>query len=220
MQRSWFKATSVLLLLLLVAIVTTSPTISYSASTTYYAGYYYYASESWPPPNGVSAAIYTIDKSVSGENFYCQWPTVILSYTNGYWIQVGYFKGYHSGYQLKFYVEKKDSGGHQLWWKTSPTAGKTYGYYLFLPRGTTVWKAGVSGKFEQELQVSPFTARDYQAFSEMTTKSINIDGTHFTSICYALGTDWRFWDRHVPGANSPYEVIEISHYEFKARGGG
>ena len=201
-------------LLFAVQIITASP-------ERYYAGYYYYGTAGYPPPNGVSADIYTINKEVSGENFYAQWPCVILSYAYKYWVQVGYNKGYDSNYQLLWYVEKQDINGYQIIWykKDSPLSGITYHYYLYQPRGTTIWRAGVTGYFEQELEVSPYTARDYQAFSETTTQSINIDGTHFLYISYAKGSDWYLWDRHLSRADNPYWVKEISDYEFKAGGG-
>lgn len=186
----------------------------------YYAGYYYYGFKGSPPPNGVSADIYTIDSWVTGANFYRQWSGVTLSYTYHYWIQVGYNKRYDTNFALKWYIEKNDLNGYQLYWKNSPLAYNTYHHYLYRASDQTYWRAGVSGQFEDQIQTAPYSAIDYQAFSETTTTDININGTHFTYISYAQGSDWRQWDQHYPRADPPYTIQEISNYEFTASGGG
>lgn len=219
-SKNWIFVTTISTLITasLVTAFMVFPVIA--SAEHYYAGYYYYGYEDSPPPNGVSADIYTIDSWVTGANFYCQWPSVMLSYRYMYWIQVGYNKGYDTNFALKWYIEKIDQNGYEIRWKNSPLSYNTYHYYLYRSSGQTYWRVGVSGQFEDIIQPYPYLAIDYQAFSETTTADINIDGTHFTYISYAQGSDWRLWDQHYPRADPPYKIQEMSNYEFTASGGG
>jgi len=208
--------------MLLASTVSVTPVF---AQTRYYAGYYYFGAAGAPPaPGGVRANIVTIDQGVSGQNFYCQWVAVVISYWPSlYWLQVGYNKGYdsHPPYSLEWYSEKQDAGGWQLWWTgLHPTAWSTYVYYVSRNPGATAWQMGVGGQFERTYTPNPNTYVDYQALSETTDFAINIGGTHFSSISYKDSTNWYLWDRHVKRADWPYWVNEIAHYEFTAGGGG
>jgi len=50
---------------------------------------------------------------------------------------------------------------------------------------------------------------------------INIDGAYLKWLCIKrTDIDWDVWDRHVGDADPPYWINQISHYEFKAGGGG
>ena len=189
-----------------------------------HVGYRYYQNGGWPPPNGVAADIKTINKDVPYGNFYTQSVCVWLSVTQGYWLQVGYYKGTYGSYTLKWYVEKLDSSGVPChYWQTkTPTAGTTYHYYLDHTDGTSKWKCGVDGQFNKDLTPSPYTARNYEAMSEMTTNIQVIDGTYYKYLYYAQGTDWNFWNTHYPVNEDPtvYTLTELYHYRFKADGGG
>lgn len=186
----------------------------------FYAGYYYYGSEGYPPPNGIKGDIYTIDKSVPEGNFYCQWVTVILRYRPLYWIQIGYSKAPSTQYRVRSYTEKWDANGYDIQYFSFRSSDVTYNYWISKDSSSGIWTCG-SEDWSYYLGVlNPNSARDYQAFSETTNTAINIDGTHFMNLCYKLGNDWQFWDRHVKRQDSPYWVSEVSHYEFYAGGGG
>jgi len=186
----------------------------------FYAGYFYYNSEGWPPPGGVKGDICTIDKPVPQGQFYCQWVIVILKYRPLYWIQVGYGKSPDTQYKLRSYVEKQDVNGYDIQYFSFRYQGNTYTYWASKDLSSGVWICG-SNDWSYYLGVlNPNSARDYQAFSETTVFTINIDGTHFMNICYKLGSDWQLWDRHVVRQDYPYWVSEVSNYEFYAGGGG
>ena len=66
----------------------------------------------------------------------------------------------------------------------------------------------------------PYSAVDLQAFSETTTTSMRIDNTHFNGLRYYTGRSFPLCDDREARVNPPYWIQEISHYEFKAGGGG
>ncbi|MEM2305226.1 MAG: hypothetical protein QXK51_07745, partial [Candidatus Methanomethylicia archaeon] len=102
-------------------------TFSASLPPPYYAGYFYYGPPGgYPPPNGVKGNIYTIDK----DGTYCQWVTVMLSYTPMYWVQVGYDKSSKSNFKLLSFYEKKDENGYDFEYFNSRTPGVTYQYWI------------------------------------------------------------------------------------------
>jgi len=183
-------------------------------ATRYYTGYLYYGYAGSPPANGVRATIYTINKEVIDSNFYCEWPTVALSYTYGYWIQVGYNKGYDSNYQLYWYTERYDSNGYNIYWHGQPTAGSTYNYYIERSTGSSTWTLGVDSQFSRNITPSPYSPVDYQALTETTTSDIDIDGTHFTSLQTKSGNDWNSWNTHYAVADLPYTITQTSNTEF------
>lgn len=205
----------------------------------WYAGYAYFNYPGGsPPPNGVMGRIYTLSKWVPGppdpENpgtytqFYAQWLTAILSYSYNYWVQVGYFRGWFKGteYYETFYYEACDTtrGGKPVQYFISyptPIVSNWYNYFIRKTSSQTYWTVGSSSQFSKKVTVSPYAAIDYQAMSEMTTSSINIDGTHFDElqVGYPSG-DWWFWDRKIKVNISPYTVSVITNYEFTAGGGG
>jgi hypothetical protein len=193
----------------------------------YYAGYALFSYDSQlTGPYGVSAKIYTINKNVPTGQLYAQWPTVMLSYAAGYWIQVGYTKGYDTNYQPRWYAEKLDATGYKkTWWNTSsPSAGTTYTYWIRRTNPTSgVWTGGVSSYWTWTFgTLNPNVPVDYQAFSETSDTRINIGGTHFSSLSVLSynGIDWIPWYRHVPWVDLPYTLTEVSNSEFYASGGG
>ncbi|MBS7619677.1 hypothetical protein KEJ21_03420 [Candidatus Bathyarchaeota archaeon] len=122
-------------------------------------------------------------------------------------------------FQRKYYVEWRVSGGGGLqkdW--GGPTVGSTKHYYIELPSSS--WRAGVSGVFTKTFSYTN-SARDYQAYTETSSSEVKIDGTRFSYLSYRQNNDWILWYRHVPNVdNPPYYLIEKSHYEFEAYGGG
>ena len=218
------RITNSVIAAMLLAVVSMFVVLSVNAAPgRFYAGYYYYRSEGHPPPYGVFADIRTIDQDVPTGQFYAQWPTVMLSYTYMYWIQVGYTKGYGGNLQLRWYAEKWDEYG----WSPpkfygSPNAWSYYGYWISKNPDTGRWTGGVDSIWTHDFgTLTPNNAVDYQAFSEMTENTIEIDGTHFRGLSLKYTRyDWILWDRHVKRADPPYGVTEISHYEFYASGGG
>gem|GEM_PF-2467048 len=191
-------------------------TFSASLPPPYYAGYFYYGPPGgYPPPNGVKGNIYTIDK----DGTYCQWVTVMLSYTPMYWVQVGYDKSSKSNFKLLSFYEKKDENGYDFEYFNSRTPGVTYQYWISKDPSLHVWTCG-SNDWSKFLNVlKPNSAVDYQAFSEMPLPTlVNIDGTHFMYLSYRI-YDWWLWDRCVEHADEPYWIIKVSNYEFYAGGG-
>ena len=214
-----------LLLSFFIGIICVMSFTSAQASR-FYAGYYYFG-YSGQAPWGVYARIYTIDPNVPSYEAHFQWDTVILDYDRGYWLQLGYHRNppYHG---LVFYWEVFDSDeSTHTDLDISPTVGATYRYTIVYAEKTdpTLWDFLIRDEtsntiFSLEVSANPYTPIDLQAFVETTTGSINIDGTHFSYLSYFDGRSWPLWDRHVPRADSPYWLDEISHYEFRAGGGG
>lgn len=209
--------------LILISIVIAAPPIYAQSGSRYYAGYrlgrgYY----------GVSGNIYTINPAVTGWNFIAQWVCVVISYRYRYWVQVGYSKGFDTDYQLRFYVEKLDQNGYSIIWVLNPTpsAGTTYTYIIAggIFDGRYGWdirvRRGIQDLYRTIIYTVPYSAEDLQAFSETTTTSIRIDNTHFSGLSYYTGRSFPLWDDREARVNPPYWIWEISHYEFKAGGGG
>ena len=193
-----------------------------SASANYFAGYYYLASAGSPPSNGVSASIYTINPTVTGNQMMMQWPMVIISYTYMYYTQIGYWKGDYTNYALEYFWQTTNSSGFfggNSSEQSGPAAGSTHGYSISKSNSDTHWSLYVDGTLKYTS--GPTTVVDYQAFSETTTTAIVITNTHFNYLEYKQVNDWNLWDRHVNGSNTPsYTVNQISNYEFTASGGG
>ncbi|MBS7635090.1 hypothetical protein KEJ34_06340 [Candidatus Bathyarchaeota archaeon] len=70
--------------------------------------------------------------------------------------------------------------------------------------------------------VTPNVPVDEQSLVEVYgSTSICITGSHFRNLrVYDPQLYWYYWDRHVPDVDRPYILIEISHREFRAAGGG
>jgi len=199
------------------------PTTSAGASSQrYYAGYYYGGAK-W----GVTAKIYTIDASIPFWNGYAEWITVIISYSYEYFIQLGYFKQWKLWIERNFYVETKSAYGYQQKKVDGkPEARHTYTYVIAHAQKADpeLWRVtireGAQELYSGEVRVKPYEPEDLQAFVETTTTKICIDGSHFSDICYFDGRSWPYWDKHLPRADSPYYLYEVSHHEFDAHGGG
>ena len=187
-----------------------------------YCGYAYYDPPGGSAPYGVKGTIKTIDKTVpEGYYFYCQSVTIIISYANGYWVQVGYYKGEVTDRTLKFYVERYDGTSYyNRTWKGTPSSGNSYTYYIEPDSGSKDWKLAAISQFTNYTNTNPDTSVDLQALVETTTDDINIDGTDYTYLSYKVQNDWRLWSTHEPSDDPPYSLTEESDYEFEASGGG
>ncbi|MGB9718678.1 MAG: hypothetical protein ACPL4E_09630 [Thermoproteota archaeon] len=222
-QQGWMIEQAIIVTLLIAVLSLICVTLTTAQGVRYYAGYTFYGYEGTSPPYGVSARIYTINKNVPTGHFYAQWPTIILSYVYGFWVQVGYTKGWDTNYQLTWYAEKNDWNGWEIHWIGTPSVGATYNYWIERYENSDVWVGGVSGYWIWDFgTLNPNTAVDYQAFSETTTTGINIDGTRFSNLCILSynGIDWIPWFRHVPKHDPPYWLTQVSDCEFYAWGGG
>lgn len=202
-----------------------------------YAGYYLKRYEHYDP-YGVRAVINTIDPSVpSGQNFLAEWDTIVLSYRlglYGYWIQLGYLKGWDSTYQQFFdypvyYWEKWDSSGYTHRIPGVPNVSRYITYTIqYAPIGSDpgrykwiIYDEGAGTKIEGYISVYPYDPRDLQAFVETTTSQIRITCSYFLNLSLTYdGVGWAYWGEHVPEVDPPYTLTEISHHEFMASGGG
>lgn len=219
----------VLIIILLLAIMLCPVSLALAQAQRWYAGYYYRSYEGWGP-YGVTGRIYTIDPYVPSYDAHFQWVTVILSYDPLYWLQLGYHRNPpHHG--LLFYWEAFDStiSEHNDIQNPTPTFGEDYSHLIVSLQENEWYKFHVYETYDgqvgliwqHEISVKPYAAVDLQAFVETTTYGINIDGTHFSGLRhYYGGRGWFLWNRHVPGVDYPYQLNEISHYEFQASGGG
>lgn len=208
-------------------IITVFANISQAQPPPWHAGYYLYDYET-KAPLGVYSRIYTISPAVPSNHYLVEWDAIVLSYRYLWWIQTGYVKAPSNFADLRFYSEKWDRNGHRLNFSTSgPAVGGTYTYTIVNtqqapPNRWDILCRDMSGNVLYGVRIStdPYAPLDLQAFVETSTSSIRVDGSYFSYLSYFNGMSWPFWWRHVSYADFPYIVIEISHYEFKVRGGG
>ncbi len=211
------------------------PIISVSASTTrYYAGYYNYGYEEEPdfPLMGVQGDIKTIVHSVpTHSDFYAEWICGILRYyPTTHWVQVGFDRYWVKEWfwwklTTKFYIEKMDYSGHYISHFGAPIHATIYNYLLSNEEMSDEWsyqiKEGSQVIFSGNLYADKGYADDLQAFVETTTDDIYISDSHFNNLKYLFGySNWYYWSRHIPLADSPYWLQQVSHYRFYAYGGG
>lgn len=188
-------------------------------ATRYYAGYYY-GNDAYSC--GTSGEIYTINPSIPDNNFYCQWNTVVISYTYDYWVQLGYNKNTTTNVN-KVYIEVLDSGSptRHVYWYGTPSSGSTHNYLIYRTSGQSSWTCTEDSTFLKTVYPSPYSPVDLQSFSESTTNTgLSIDGTHFSYISFYTGSDWWLWDDYNPNASACYTLTQNSEYEFHASGGG
>jgi len=196
----------------------------YSQPNRYYAGYMMYGYETYAPW-GVYARIYTINPTVSSGNVFFEWDTVMLSYRDYYWLQLGYNINPQRFSGIRFYYERVDGTGHPIHYDypTGPSTSVTYSYMIVYVQGG-VWRfciRDLNGNtlYTTDVSANPYAPRDLQAFAETSDQHIRLDGTHFTYISYYDGRSWPLWNRHVPRQDWPYTLTQVSHYEFYASGG-
>jgi len=212
-------ASAVAMIMLLSLVIYTS--YDALAVTRYYAGYR--LQENY---FGVSGSIYTIDPDVTGENIFAQWVCIVIDPARGYWVQIGYTKGFDTDYNLVFYAEVNDNYGYEIRFFGTPEPGDTYTYTIVADtyNGTRVWhgyiRQGGTLLYEIIIPADPIASYELQAFSEASTTDIVIDGTHFSGLAYYTGRDFLYWYTHTVYVSSPYWIEEISDYEFMAWGGG
>ncbi len=169
---------------------------------------------------GVSARFYTIDPDMG-------WPwkglsehvVIILSYFNGYWVQVGYRK--RMGYGIDFYMEKEDENGSDktILGSVSPYTWHTY---KIVPRYTGQWKIYIDGAYKGQYVTDPTDPAELGALVETKHGVVMIDGSDFRDISYYndFEDQWYLWGFHNTIEDSPYHVNEIYDYWFMAWGGG
>jgi len=174
---------------------------------------------------GVYAQIYTINPSIYNDpfiwpDFVAEWDTILFSYSPVYFVQVGYSKGEDTGNVLKYYREKYDGSGHDLYFfGDGPSQGTWHSYQITYVSGgqyTFYIDTGSRGSYT----VNPYTPIELQAFVETTNTHITINGSWFKQLSYYDGRTWPLWLSLTTYSTPPYSVTKISNSEFKASGGG
>ncbi|MEM2849339.1 MAG: hypothetical protein QXI36_03580 [Candidatus Bathyarchaeia archaeon] len=200
-----------------------SPT---TADPSYYYAGYAFKNKEWLAPWGTTAEIYAVNTNVPAGHLYAEWITIILSYYYKYWIQLGYLKTY-TYTEPWFYWETYDSSGqHRTYVIGSTIPGHTYTFIIVHATKTDLrlWdlviREGANTIWSGEVSVNPYEPKDHRAFVETTTTAICITGSHFSELRYFDGRSWPYWYTHVKIADLPYYVVEVSHHEFYANGGG
>jgi hypothetical protein len=211
------------------------PSLVEAQTQRWYAGYFY-AGTPISAPWGVSGKIYTINPQVPALTTMFQWVTVVLSYVNDYWLQVGYDKTnslFHPTYITYYWecVSQRGSYTHQHFsGNPGPTAGSWHSYTIVYAQSSQFperWILRVDfGTPQTTCDVYPYNPEDLQAFVETTYSRIRIDGSHFKDLSRYTGHGWPYWDRHVVRVDNPYSLYRIwradcgYNCEFTAAGGG
>jgi len=218
---------SIALLILLLAVV---PSIL-SEPARYYAGYQYLGHEG-AYGAALYGEIYTIDPYTPKDYYMLEWITIILKYSPLYWVQLGYARGYIANVYLDvphYYIERNDADQYNfIILPIGPRKGEWHSYYIEWPYGLgepvdiTIYRFYIDSHLVWTLNdVNPSMVNDYQAFVETTTGEICIDGSHFRELIYYEEPNRpSYWETHIPRFTRPYSLIEVSHYEFYAYGGG
>jgi len=111
------------------------PSLVEAQTQRWYAGYFY-AGTPISAPWGVSGKIYTINPQVPALTTMFQWVTVVLSYVNDYWLQVGYDKTnslFHPTYITYYWecVSQRGSYTHRHFsGNPGPAAGSWHSYTI------------------------------------------------------------------------------------------
>ncbi|MBS7634271.1 hypothetical protein KEJ34_02065 [Candidatus Bathyarchaeota archaeon] len=199
----------------------------------WWAGYRHYGVAQIYSHPGVYGEIYTINPYVPVGAYFLEWVATILAYRPiAYWVQVGYFK-YWTYNAPHYYVEKNDSKGHDFYvFGVGPSTGSWHSYATRRPADLP-WENSTDPKewrlyIDNMLNpvriyfVTPNRPVDEQAFAEVVVSTgICITGSHFRNLrVYDPQLYWFFWQCHVLRVDPPYTLIEISHREFRAAGGG
>lgn len=224
---------SIRVLALCLVIILLSPffytNFAYAQQTRLYAGYALYVSDGY---SGVYGNILTIDPYVSSGNFLCEWVTIILMYVpNSLWLQVGYWKGEGSGFQLKYYFEVRSYRGYlkQYFETPRPSYMTWHNYMIAHPydygesSDIQEWRFYIDHARIMEQDVDPPWGIDQQASAETTSGTVHIDGSHFERLSYFTQDKywhWILWDTHVAFNDTPYTLTQTHNYEFYANGGG
>lgn len=213
---------------LMLALFALKPSIRiYAQPLRYYAGYMIYGPNSNGAPWGIGAQIHTINPTVPYNDIMFEWVTVILSYTNNWWLQVGYHKEPSSFSGLRFYYEVvTDSVITHYHYPTGPSTNARYSYQI-VHRSGNIWNLLVRNSnantiYDTRVSIGSgsYSPQDLQAFAETTTSVIRLDGTHFRCISYYDGRSFPLWNTHVYFFTPPYALTQVFHSEFYASGGG
>jgi hypothetical protein len=230
-----FSLGFVTLLSMTIALSSSYIELAHAQQSRWYAAYFLYGYETFAE-EGVSGKIYTINPAVPSQTFIAEWVTIVLSYSHHYWLQVGYSKGYEESYQLKYYWEQVDEMGRLYGFVagSAPSPGTWHKYMITHPYGyqessnPREWKICIDGAVVYDSFIRPdpspyYEAVDQQAAVETTSSVIKIDESHLMSLSYFTQNKywhWVLWPTHVPRADPPYSLVQISNYEFYAYGGG
>ena len=204
--------------------------VAYGQQNRLYAGYWLYGSEV-DGYSGVSERIFTINPTISGQNFIAEWGSIVLKYfPYRYWLQIGYTKGWDTNFQLKYFWEIQDVYYYRKGFFGAPNPSTVHAYLIAHPYdyGESIyeeeWRFYVDGATVMVDLVEPHVARDQQAKVETTSSSMVIDGSHFQRLSYLTNDHywhWVFWETHLPYCDHPpYSLTQTEDYEFYANGGG
>jgi hypothetical protein len=204
----------------------------YATGGHWYTGYCLYGGASYAE-EGLRGRTYTIDApGLSTLDSMFEYTLVVLSYQNNYWLEWGYMKSWYNQYFLKYYWAKRDSysqGGAPMIDDTGPIPGTWHTYYHLHPYGydagddPAVWELWRDGEMRHWTFMYPNTAVDQQAMAETISTTIVIDGTHFKDLAvWTIDRYWHWvkWLCHFPVEMPPYDLTEVSNYEFYGNGGG
>jgi len=205
--------------------------VNAASSSRWHVGYYYYG-HSASAPDGVMADIYCVSPNIPLFNMMCQWVSIVTSYSPAYWVQVGYRKQFtlfpfiipFPVVYWSFYSERNDAWGWAQYWCGFPLSTHTYRFLIYLwsygsSHGNYRWYIHEGGTqlYWGDLIMKYYEPIDLQVMSETTISSISIWTSHFSNIKYRNDSlEWSLWDRHVPAADPPYVLQQISHHEFYA----
>jgi len=186
-------------------------------------------------PDGFRGNLLTIDSPMDWNEFLAEWGTVIISYTQFYWVQLGFCQHWYFLFYpwfgwptMDFYLERQDAYYHwRSYFILKPIIGHTYTYELYykMMGDPYAWHFKVSEGQNTiwfgDTSTSPSTRIDLQAMVETSKTNIDIDGSHFTSLKY-YNNLWYSWSGHITNNYDypPYYTESISHREFYAWGGG
>lgn len=194
------------------------------AQTYLYCGYVRFG-VSGNAGKGVLATIYTITPPGSGINTYVLMTNVILSYSNSYFLEVGYASGLNTLFVPKYFTEiqDQDHGYIRHYFSPGPSAGQIHIYQL---NGEMVsgrqWTYYVDISPLDTYYPIPYTAVDNQAFFECLVYwpwgPISCEGSHFYNLCYINNGHAYSWTTHGAHADPPYSITDCGHTEFYGHG--
>ena len=196
------------------------------SSTRYHAGYYGHNN-----PQGVKGTIFTEDSPPPIWELFAEWVNIRISYAPNYWVQLGYQEHwiwliFFPIVTIDFYFERNDvTGRYASISFLKPVVGHTYKYTIYYQTGGLYcwhfnvyeWQNLIWGG---DTVTNPQGYIGIEAFVETSVTSINIDGSHFSSLKYYTGSDWYLWTSYTPHSTGPYAVQPVYPYEFYAWGGG
>lgn len=180
---------------------------------------------------GVSGYIKTVDHDTPSGEIGCEWVMIVLSYGNGYYIQIGYTEEDAADpYPRAWFIAHRDAdtGGNEVLnivRGVYPSTGGSWFYQIDSPSGgwNLICKSGTETIWSTVKSTNPTSPVGLQAMCESTTSDVVIDGSEFRYLSYyttAGGGDWNLWNDHYYAEHSPYTLTQTNDYTFDADGGG